>query len=162
MALKTCHRCNAEQPLAEYYRCPRYRDGFQTWCKTCHREYRADRYRRTREKTLAQNREWAERNPEVARRISTQKSSRRRAKEREAQGFATPQQIAWRSEMYGNRCWMCGGEPTGMDHVIPLSKGGSHWPANLRPACRSCNARKRHFWKGVSQTCQFLTTKSMP
>jgi 5-methylcytosine-specific restriction endonuclease McrA len=26
--------------------------------------------------------------------------------------------------------------------VIPLSVGGTNWPANLRPACRSCNSAK--------------------
>jgi 5-methylcytosine-specific restriction endonuclease McrA len=29
-----------------------------------------------------------------------------------------------------------------MDHVIPLSKGGSHTAPNIVPACRSCNAKK--------------------
>jgi 5-methylcytosine-specific restriction endonuclease McrA len=29
-----------------------------------------------------------------------------------------------------------------MDHVIPLSKGGSHTKDNIVPACRKCNAKK--------------------
>ena len=29
-----------------------------------------------------------------------------------------------------------------MDHVVPLSRGGRHEPANLVWACRSCNSRK--------------------
>ncbi len=39
-------------------------------------------------------------------------------------------------------CWMCGGEWTDVEHVIPLSRGGSWLPSNLRPACSSCNASK--------------------
>lgn len=28
----------------------------------------------------------------------------------------------------------------------PLAEGGSNWPANLRPACRHCNAVKKDAW----------------
>ena len=43
-------------------------------------------------------------------------------------------------------CWMCGGAKESVDHVKPLSKGGAHILANLRPACKSCNSRKRNRW----------------
>lgn len=32
--------------------------------------------------------------------------------------------------------------PLTRDHVIPLSKGGTHTAGNVIPACRSCNSRK--------------------
>ncbi len=28
--------------------------------------------------------------------------------------------------------------------MIPLSRGGTNWPANLRPACDRCNRKKRN------------------
>ena len=43
-------------------------------------------------------------------------------------------------------CWMCGAEATEIDHVKPLSAGGSNWPANLRPACHPCNRAKSNHW----------------
>jgi 5-methylcytosine-specific restriction endonuclease McrA len=52
-------------------------------------------------------------------------------------------QFRARWDFYGGKCWMCGGLANQVDHVIPLSRGGSNWPANLRPACRSCKGRKR-------------------
>lgn len=56
------------------------------------------------------------------------------------------ERLAERMSFYGNRCWMCGGPFEHVDHVKPISKGGLHILANLRPACRSCNARKKDRW----------------
>jgi len=38
-------------------------------------------------------------------------------------------------------CWLCGypGADT-LDHVVPVSRGGTNDPANLRPAHRGCNS----------------------
>lgn len=67
---------------------------------------------------------------------------RRRARIVGAPGRATIEQVKGRKEVWGNRCWICGGCATAIDHVIPLSRGGSNWPANLRPICTSCNSKK--------------------
>ena len=47
-------------------------------------------------------------------------------------------------DRFGHRCAYCNRtmERLEMDHVIPLSKGGTHTSANIVPACRTCNARK--------------------
>lgn len=66
-----------------------------------------------------------------------------------APGECTGEQIAARVAYFGGRCWICGEAGTEIDHVKPLSRGGSHWPSNLRPACKSCNSRKRSRWLGV-------------
>lgn len=47
---------------------------------------------------------------------------------------------------FGHRCWICGDPADSLDHVKPLSKGGWHALANLRPACFSCNSRKGARW----------------
>lgn len=45
---------------------------------------------------------------------------------------------------FGHACAYCGKvlERLEMDHVIPLSKGGTHTKENIVPACRKCNAKK--------------------
>lgn len=44
--------------------------------------------------------------------------------------------------MFGFRCYVCGGPWEQDDHVIPLSRGGTNWPANLRPICKLHNLMK--------------------
>ena len=93
-------------------------------------ELRAVRVIRNRENV----RRWRELYPERARTL--------RLRRRTAQGSCSPAQWGARLAYYGWRCWMCGAPWEHIDHVIPIVRGGSNWPANLRPACQPCNSRK--------------------
>jgi 5-methylcytosine-specific restriction endonuclease McrA len=112
-------------------------------------------YQKHREELMARAREWALANPEARRVIRRRwkKTERGRltdlanahvriARKRGAPGRATPEQLTARWNYYGGRCWMCFATAEQFDHVIPLSRGGANWPANLRPACAICNQKK--------------------
>ena len=73
---------------------------------------------------------------------------RRRARKLSALGadYTTAAMIKARCELWGNRCYICGGPMEAIDHVKPLAKGGAHLPCNLRPICKSCNSKKRDKW----------------
>lgn len=58
----------------------------------------------------------------------------------------TPAMIRLKFAYWGNRCWICGGPAQTIDHVKPISKGGPHVLANIRPACRFCNTSKHNKW----------------
>lgn len=46
-------------------------------------------------------------------------------------------------EIYGKECYICKKAVADtIDHVVPLSKGGTNEIGNLRPACYSCNWEK--------------------
>ena len=49
-------------------------------------------------------------------------------------------------ERTGGRCYLCGRalDPSAfdVDHVHPLAAGGAHAPANVAPACPTCNRRR--------------------
>ena len=47
-------------------------------------------------------------------------------------------------EWFGHRCFYCGkdGVKLELEHMTPLSRGGSHTAENVAPACRLCNAHK--------------------
>ena len=74
--------------------------------------------------------------------------NRRRSRKLNASGndYITSELIESRWNYYGRTCYLCGEPATATDHVIPLAKGGSQYPANLRPICTSCNSSKRDKW----------------
>ena len=49
-------------------------------------------------------------------------------------------------EKYGNACLRCGdrGALLTLDHVVPLSLGGTNLTENIQPLCGNCNS-----WKNV-------------
>ena len=67
----------------------------------------------------------------------------RRAAILSASGDFTHQQWDSRLDYYGGKCVYCGStEKIEIEHRIPLSRGGTNFPANLVPACKSCNCSK--------------------
>ncbi len=55
----------------------------------------------------------------------------------------------WQQKTSSGKCYYCG-QKVGfanltMDHVIPLSRGGSSRKDNLVPCCKDCNNKKKSF-----------------
>lgn len=65
-----------------------------------------------------------------------------RLNSRTSEGKTTIDGLWYKWEYYRGLCWVCSNTATEFDHVIPIAKGGTNWPANLRPACAECNFRK--------------------
>ncbi len=40
------------------------------------------------------------------------------------------------------RCYVCGGPGVHVDHIVPVSQGGTDDDSNLATICRRCHARK--------------------
>lgn len=113
------------------------REHVQAYSSRYHQDHKEERN--------AYLRGWYRRNPGMYKIYRQQRDAR----ERGAAGSFTPEQLQARIDFYGGRCYLCGcnwyllpKEDQTIDHVIPLIQGGSQWPANLRPACRSCNSSK--------------------
>lgn len=105
----------------------RVREAYQRWYESGGREHQARalmrRYR-------------SDPTPFLAR------QHQRRALQNGAPGKCGAIELKARWDYYGGLCYLCGNPANSIDHVIPLTGGGSNWPANLRPACRSCNSAK--------------------
>ena len=71
----------------------------------------------------------------------------RRARKLQAGGTFTQQEWEALCKYYDYTCLRCGRQEPAIeltvDHVIPLSMGGSNSIDYIQPLCRSCNARKR-------------------
>lgn len=116
--------------------------------------YRKHRYISNREHILAKTKEWAKNNPEKRKAIK----DKWRAENKEKTNFLTRRYIYRRKHAEGNvtfeevqemyrqtpkcpYCWT--NKSDTIDHVIPLSRGGTNNPDNLIAICRSCNSKKR-------------------
>jgi hypothetical protein len=84
-------------------------------------------------------------NPDMYRAIRI----RRLARKANAEGTWTKEDWQLILDKYNNSCIDCGitQEEYGVrrldvGHLIPLSRGGSNWPHNLAPQCRSCNSKQ--------------------
>jgi len=109
-----------------------HRDKIQAYHRAYYKKYRA--------KIAARARIWQATHGKQRAALS----ARRRAHLARAAGwdYTTAEHIKSRWAMWGDRCYICGAPAEATDHVMPLARGGSHWPANLRPICTSCNSRK--------------------
>lgn len=71
----------------------------------------------------------------------------RRARLRMAEGFHTAEDIQRIHTVQNGKCAICKekvGKKYHVDHVQPLTKSGSNWPANLQILCGPCNRRKHN------------------
>lgn len=100
-----------------------------------------ERYKRNREHIRTRHHAWRRDNLD-----SVRESYRRRQAAVAATSNATAEGLAARWAYYGDRCWVCRKQADQTDHVKPLSAGGPHLLANLRPACSACNKRMGARW----------------
>lgn len=107
------------------------------------------------ERVKGTSREWSRNNPdrvrENVRRWRTENPEkaiasvhRRRARVKGNGGSYTVQEWRELCSMYDNRCLCCGRNDVQLtvDHVLPVSMGGTSNIDNLQPLCKSCNCQK--------------------
>lgn len=103
------------------------------------REYSRRSYYKNKARYLASDRRWRRNNPTAARAII----ERYRARKLGAVGTYTAAEFDALCRQYDSLCACCGmGKPLTVDHIVPLSCGGSNDISNIQPLCQSCNSSK--------------------
>ncbi len=159
--MKRCNACNEELSLENFNKSKSAKDGLQGRCRQCNKqaakEWRKNNPERARANSLKQTEllkkrnpnyynEWYRQNyatPEGRAKVIAIKNARR-ARLQQAEGRFTAEEFAELCLLYDGKCLACGTESERLtvDHVIPLSKGGSNSIDNIQPLCGPCNSKK--------------------
>jgi 5-methylcytosine-specific restriction endonuclease McrA len=153
-----CDDCRAAQRIVDREKHLTNRDARNKQERARHAANR-EQYNATSRAYAAQHRaeaaerakRWREDNPERDRVNRRAIKARRRLQVAAKMVKFSPEQWEQKRAYWGNKCYLqisgiCTEDANTMDHVKPLSAGGSHMLSNLRPACFSCNASKNDKW----------------
>jgi 5-methylcytosine-specific restriction endonuclease McrA len=134
---------NAAHPEKVLAKSVRYREGHREATRESTRNWKA----RNPDKVQAKGKAWRAKNPDKVSAMSKIHKARRRAQKASAprNDFTAKQ---WRAlcKAAGYLCAYCHKKfpfrQLTIDHITPLSKGGSHTLSNILPACLDCNMHK--------------------
>ena len=139
---KFCPHCGQTRPAAAFYRYSLARDGLGRWCSECQKAYGRERRRGGGARIKALDRRNYRRNGDHNREAAKLRAHMRRV----AGGAFTAEE--WRNlcSRYDGRCVACGalGALT-IDHVVPVSWGGTNNIENIQPLCWACNSAKKNY-----------------
>ena len=105
------------------------------------REMYKRKYMRDIEKSKKQRKNWYQNNKEKY----IVYGRNRRAKNKGADGKHSVKEINNIKNLQKGKCAYCATKLSSkyhVDHIHPLSKGGSNWPSNLQILCPTCNLQK--------------------
>lgn len=140
-----CKVCRKVETQERYAANPDYNRKYylanQERLKQRARDFGADH----KEEVRARVREWRNNNVERARESKRASVLRRIARKHGAVGNHTADDVGRQYEAQKGKCYYCGvkvDDAYHVDHVIPLSRGGSNGPENIVIACKNCNQSK--------------------
>lgn len=164
----TCSKCGKSKHFTEFKKSPTHRHGRHSQCKQCVKEkrniHRSNPEVKARKKE--QDRAWVSANPErrsaIWHRYAQTDNGKdhcrlrvrtRKARIQSAQGKHTVEDIRNMYKRQKGKCYYCASKLSKtyhVDHIVPLTRGGSNDPSNLVIACPPCNLSKKdkllHEW----------------
>ncbi len=160
LELKKCSDCGQYRPLGQFSKRTLSKDGLAPRCKTCHRTRCKIWREKNKEYKNAWDRGYSSRNRvAILQRIGRWRKTRRGKDSRLMEHYRRknigPIDLRTIAKVISDAkglCHYCGkvvnqndrrfGDGATIDHVKPISKGGTNDPSNLVLSCRSCNSKK--------------------
>lgn len=185
--LRICKGCGIAKPSTEYHADSASPDGLRARCKACRSSHMAEYYNDNREQKVEYERKRRRTQGDHMRSLDSARYVRNKDK-RIALASAHAQTrrarllgaqidkgltVAKLRNIHGDQCCYCGvamvfergrkGEGINplratLEHVMPLSRGGSHTFDNTALACHSCNTRKHN--KTVEEFMKYMSEAS--
>lgn len=125
-----CNKCGQVFPITrEFFGQTKQKSGrvtFRQVCRACMRANTARHYAEAPEKVIS-------------------RVVRRKEQDAQAGGHWSEADIERIRKKLNDRCRYCNSPLNGageVEHLTPVSRGGSHWPLNLTLACFQCNKEK--------------------
>lgn len=169
--LRICKACGEGKPFTEFHLDKAGTDGYRAQCKPCRNSYMSGYYDANRDARMAYEQDRRTNRPEHMRALDMARYERdkdkrvelaskhshiRRARLRETEVDAAVTVKSLR-KMHGDDCCYCGvtmdfkvrarsegiaRNRASLEHVLPLSRGGTHTFDNAALACHHCNVSK--------------------
>jgi len=148
--LKRCKHCQRVLPeTPEYFsRNAHCHNGLFAICKECRANKRNAEYQKSPEmrvQTIQRSKDWRKRNPDKRQAQVWIQNRRRRARRAQSTGKHTAADVRNQYNAQQGRCYWCDvlvGDIYHVDHVIPLSRGGSDGRENIVISCPFCNVSR--------------------
>ena len=147
---KTCSRCKEVKNISYFYKNKSEACGYRRQCKECTTHYNSKHKEKKREYDYhyrIKNKECIKKVKELYhlnnRELGNSRDHVRRARKNENKAFKVSKKEL--IKLYNSPCFYCGSlNKITLDHVVPISRGGSHGIGNLVPACSFCNGSKHN------------------
>ena len=185
--LRICKGCGIAKPSTDYHADAASPDGLRARCKACRSSHMAKYYEDNREQKVAYERTRRRTQGDYLRAWDKARYQRQRDKRIElAERYGHTRRarmanvavdegltVAKLRAMLGDECCYCGVTMTfkrgrtaegiaphraTLEHLLPISRGGSHTFDNADLACHSCNTRKNN--KTVDEFMQYMSEAS--
>ena len=153
--MKTCSKCGVEKPLEEFHKDARQKYGVRPDCKSCAASMKqqfysinSDKYIQYQKEHKKENKIYVKKYNKTAKGIAHNKAGchKRREYVRKNGGKFTGKQIIDMYEYQQHLCNHCCGSLDELgyhiDHIVPLSLGGTNWIDNIQLLCPKCNLMK--------------------
>lgn len=168
MFKKICSKCSDTKLITQFSKCKNSQDGYQGYCKICVNTYNKTYHQSDKGKQAQKRYDMSTKGKRKARRYNRSDKGRqkyvrfrqsdkgqqsrkqdeaiRRTRETQAGGGYSISQWFNLCEFYDFHCLSCRQrlpfKRLTVDHIKPVSKGGSSFIWNLQPLCETCNKSK--------------------